>query len=57
MNAERRKPSNDTQRIKDYFARLRPDIVKKIYEIYEKDMLLFGYTFNVLTLEAGGFHD
>ena len=39
--------------IKEYFSKLKPETVKKIYEIYAKDMVLFGYTFNFTSLKAG----
>ena len=51
------KSVTDAQLIRDYYSRLKPEIIKKIYHIYETDMHLFGYSFNLTTLEAGGFAD
>jgi len=54
-NAYRNESVRDAALIKDYYARLKPETVEKIYHLYERDMKLFGYTFNPETLEAGGF--
>ena len=47
--------STEAQRIEDYYSRLRPDIIERIYKLYENDMLLFGYTFVTSRIDAGGF--
>jgi len=54
-NAKRNESVRDAALIKDYYSRLKPETVEKIYYLYERDMKLFGYTFNLKTLEAGGF--
>jgi len=57
FNAKRNESVTDAALIKDYYARLKPQTVEKIYHLYERDMKLFGYTFNPKTLEAGGFEN
>ena len=49
--------TNDAALIKQYYSILSPDIVEKIYHVYEKDLNLFGYSFNPKTLESGGFEN
>nr|XP_039251199.1 uncharacterized protein LOC120328736 [Styela clava] len=46
---------NPRTNIKKYISTLRPNVIAKLYEIYEQDFTIFGYTFNFTTLEAGGF--
>ena len=43
--------------VKEYYSKLKSSTVKKILELYEVDMLMFGYTFNLTTLEAGGLYE
>jgi len=53
LNQQQKKKLSEAALIKEYYARLKPEVVEKIYKLYEKDMKLFGYTFNTTTLEAG----
>ena len=56
-NVKKKDYANDAELIKDYFSKLSPKTVEKIYRIYENDMNLFGYSFNLNTLESGGFEN
>lgn len=47
--------NNVKANIKKFMSALQPEVIEKLYKIYEKDFQYFGYTFNKTTLEAGGF--
>nr|XP_039250366.1 uncharacterized protein LOC120328046 [Styela clava] len=47
--------NNPKVNIKKYMSMLPPTVVQKLYKLYEADFDYFGYTFNLTTLEAGGF--
>lgn len=47
--------ASPSDNIKKYISRLHPDVIQKLYKIYEYDFRIFGYTFDLETLESGGF--
>lgn len=51
-NAEQ---SNPVDIIRSYFSKIRKSTIRKLMKLYYHDFALFGYTFDVDTLTAGGF--
>ena len=47
--------SNPVEIIRSYFKKVRKSTIKKLMNLYYFDFALFGYTFDVDTLTAGGF--
>ncbi|XP_076818978.1 carbohydrate sulfotransferase 10-like [Clavelina lepadiformis] len=49
----KRESPKDT--IKKYFSQLPTNLIKRLYDVYEQDFLLFDYTFDLNNLTAGGW--
>nr|XP_039250587.1 carbohydrate sulfotransferase 10-like [Styela clava] len=46
---------NPSDSIKEYMSKLDLEVVKKLYTVYVKDFVYFGYTFSLTTMKSGGF--
>lgn len=44
-------------RIREMFSKLKRDTIVKVMAIYKREMDIFGYTFDLDTLTAGGWDD